>query len=136
GLLDLVEMVFLILPAAGLAYTAARVGRRSVTGAVSWSAGHPDRQAALGGVAAVAVAIAAFSWWPNGEYRPIQPGERGTLSGLLQQVEALPSGRPSLTATRQRQLGRAPSELQRLRASSRHRLAPVGSRPPGPNSKA
>jgi putative peptide zinc metalloprotease protein len=115
GVLDLVEMVFLILPAAGLAYTAARVGRRSVAGAVSWSAGHPERQAVVGGVAALAAAIAALSWWPNGEYRPIQPGERGTLSGLFQQISALPSGRPSLTAQRQQQLGGAPSESRRAR---------------------
>src|SRR5438270_1589737 len=136
GVLDLVEMIFLVLPAAGLAYTAGRVGRRTLAGAVSWSSGHPERHAVLSAIGAAAVAVAAFSWWPNGEYRPIQPSERGTLSGLLQQVEALPSGRPSLTATRQRQLRGAPSDLQRLRASSRHRVAPVGSRPPASKSKA
>jgi putative peptide zinc metalloprotease protein len=135
GVLDLVEMVFLILPAAGLAYTAARVGRRSVVGAVSWSAGHPERQAVLGGVAAAAVAIAAFSWWPNGDYRPIQPGERGTLSGFVQQIAALPTARPSLTAARRQQLGGAPTELQRRRKLSAHETTPLSPRPTGSKAK-
>lgn len=135
GVLDAVEMVFLVLPAAGLAYTAARVGRRSVAGAASWSAGHTERQAALGGVAALAVAIAAFSWWPNGEYRPIQPGERGTLSGLLQQLSALPTARASLTAERQQQLGGAPSELQRSRKLTHREIAPLRRGPTGSKTK-
>src|SRR5438477_8270782 len=125
-------MVFLILPAAGFAYTAGRVGRRTLAGAVNWSSGRPERQAVLGAIGAAAVAIAAFSWWPNGEYRPIQPAERGTFAGLLHQIEALPSGRPSLTAERQRQLGGAPSELQRSHRPTHRGTTPVGRRP-GPS---
>src|SRR5205085_4180008 len=102
GALDVIEMVFLILPAVGLAYTAARVARRSTAGAISWSAGHPERQAGLAVAGAAAIAIAAFSWWPNGDYKPLQPTERGTLAGLFKQIAALPSGRPSLTIGRQR----------------------------------
>jgi putative peptide zinc metalloprotease protein len=113
GSLDLIQTLFLILPGAGLAYTAVRVIRRTGTGAYHWSAGHSSRQVALGLTGAAAVALAAFSWWPNGEYRPLQPGERGTLTGLAQQLAALPSGRPSLTVQRQQQLGGAPSERQR-----------------------
>jgi putative peptide zinc metalloprotease protein len=117
GVVDVVEMIFLILPAAGLGLTLARVARRSSTGALQWSAGHPGRRALLTAGAAAAVALAAFSWWPNGEYRPIQPGERGTLEGAVSQVAALPTGRPSLTAQRQSQLGGAPTERQRRRAA-------------------
>lgn len=113
GVLDVIETLFLILPGAGLAYTAVRVGRRTAVGAGSWSSGQPGRQAMLAVTGSAAVALAALSWWPNGEYRPIQPGERGTLTGFIQQLRALPSGRPSLTAARQRQLGGAPTERQR-----------------------
>jgi putative peptide zinc metalloprotease protein len=115
GAFDLIQMLFLILPAAGLLYTGVRVGRRVGTGAFSWSAGHPTRQATLGLAGAAAVALAAFSWWPNGEYRPVQPGERGTLAGLFQQIAALPTLRPSLTVQRDRQLGGAPTMVQRDR---------------------
>jgi putative peptide zinc metalloprotease protein len=117
GIVDIVQMVFLILPAAGLALTLARVARRSSTGALRWSAGHPGRRALLTAGAGAAVALAAFSWWPNGEYRPIQPGERGTLEGAVSQVAALPTGRPSLTVQRQTQLGGAPTERQRRHAA-------------------
>ena len=48
GVLDVIQTLFLVLPGAGSAYTAARVGGRTATGAVSWSAGRPGRQAVLG----------------------------------------------------------------------------------------
>ncbi|MDQ6777970.1 MAG: hypothetical protein M3071_17570 [Actinomycetota bacterium] len=113
GVLDAIEMLFLILPGAGLVYTAGRIGRRTATGACTWSSGRPGRQTALALTGAAGVALAAFSWWPNGEYRPIQPGERGTLAGFVGQLKALPTARPSLTAERQQQLGGAPTEGQR-----------------------
>ncbi len=122
GVLDAVQMLFLVLPGAGLAYTAARVGGRSLTGAVRWSAGFPARQAALVLGGGAALALAAFSWWPNGEYRPVQPGERGTLTGIVGQVAALPTGRPSLTAERQRQLGGAPTVRQQPAPPPAHKL--------------
>ena len=63
-------------------------------------------------VTGAAVALAAFTWWPNGDYRPIQPGERGTVAGGLESVAHVPSGRPSQTPRRARQLGGAPSARQ------------------------
>ena len=126
GAFDLIQMLFLILPAAGLLYTGVRVGRRVGTGAFRWSAGHPTRQATLGLAGAAAVALAAFSWWPNGEYRPVQPGERGTLTGLVQQVAALPTLRPSLTVQRERQLGGAPTMVQRDKRSTPARSPSAG----------
>ncbi len=113
GILDTVEMLFLILPAVGLLYTLVRVGRRGGGAAIRWASGQPARQAILAAAGAAMVALAAFSWWPNGEYRPIQPGERGTVEGLFGQVRAIPSGRPSLTLERQRELGGAPTARQR-----------------------
>jgi putative peptide zinc metalloprotease protein len=118
GVLDVIQTLFLVLPGAGLAYTAARVGGRTATGALSWSSGRPARQAVLGLTGSAALALALFSWWPNGEYRPVQPGEKGTLTGVVQEVAALPSGRPSLTRQRQRQLGGAPTLAQKSTAQS------------------
>ena len=95
GVLDVVQTLFLALPGAGLAYTAARVGGRTAAGAASWSSGHPSRQALVGLTATAGVALAAFSWWPNGEYRPVQPGEHGTLTGIVAQVARDPD-RPAV----------------------------------------
>jgi putative peptide zinc metalloprotease protein len=134
GVLDVVQTLFLALPGAGLAYTAARVGGRTAAGAVSWSSGHPGRRALIGVTGAAAAALAAFSWWPNGEYRPVQPGERGTLTGIVRQVAAIPSGRPSLTPQRQRQLHGAPTQVQLHRtappAQDTQLVAPTGDRSP------
>ena len=113
GVLDVIQTLFLILPGAGLLYTAVRVGGRAVTSSAGWASGRPGRQVVLGLSGAAAVGLAAFSWWPNGEYRPVQPGERGTLTGVVQEVAALPTGRPSLTRERQQQLGGAPTQLQK-----------------------
>ena len=116
------QLLLIALPAAGLALTLSRVGTRAGLRAVSWSAGRPARRAAVILAFTATIALATFTWWPNGDYRPIQPGERGTIQGGLQSVASIPSGRPGLTPARERQLDGAPSvrELdgdQRLRRS-------------------
>jgi hypothetical protein len=111
----------LALPAVGMALTLTRVGRRAGSGAWSWSESRPERRALVVTAATGAVALAAFTWWPNGDYRPIQPGERGTVQGGLQDVSAIPTGRPSLTPARQQELGGAPTARE-LRGDRRLRL--------------
>src|SRR5207244_8888345 len=59
-----------------------------------------------------AVAFAGYTWWPNGDYRPIQRGERGTIEGAVTELAAVPSGRPALTKQRAQQLGGAPFRNQ------------------------
>ena len=73
----------LVLPAAGIALTFARVGTR--VGRRAGAGPRAGRRAAPRSSSpfAAAIALAAFTWWPNGDYRPIQPGERGTIQGGL-----------------------------------------------------
>ena len=103
------QLLLLALPAAGLALTFTRVGTRAGLGALRWSEGRPGRRAAVILAFTATIALATFTWWPNGDYRPIQPGERGTIQGGLQSVASIPSGRPSLPPARERQLRGAPS---------------------------
>ena len=56
----------------------------------------PAASSPSSGVAA-AVAAIAFIWWPNGDYEPIRPGEKGTVTEAIKSVAEIPSGRPSLT---------------------------------------
>jgi predicted unusual protein kinase regulating ubiquinone biosynthesis (AarF/ABC1/UbiB family) len=58
-------------------------------------------------LAVAAIAGAAWLWWPNGEYRPIQPGERGTVTDGLEVAREIPTGRPGLTAERRAELDAA-----------------------------
>ncbi len=104
------QMLFLALPLAGMVLTTSRVGRRGVGGAWRGTEERPVARGALVAGTLASVALAAFIWWPNGDYRPIQPTEKGTLVSAVSNLAAVPSGRPSLTAARQEQLGGAPTE--------------------------
>jgi hypothetical protein len=115
GLGGILQMAALGLPAVGMVVTTARLGGRVGAGAWAWSAGEPIRRALLVGATTGGAALAATTWWPNGEYRPIQPQERGTLAGAVQSIEAIPTGRPALTATRRTQLHGAGFRRDRLR---------------------
>jgi putative peptide zinc metalloprotease protein len=115
GAAGVVQLATLVLPCAGMVLTSGRIGGRVCGSAWRWSEGEPLRRGVLGIGTAATVGLAAFIWWPNGDYRPIQPTERGTLRGAVSSITAVPTGRPSLTVQRQRELGGAPSERERLR---------------------
>ena len=103
------QVVALCLPIAGMIATSGRLGRRAVGGAWRWSEGDPVRRGGLSILLAGGLALAAFTWWPNGEYRPIQPGEKGTVTSGVRAISAVPTGRPALTPAAQEKLGGAPT---------------------------
>jgi putative peptide zinc metalloprotease protein len=108
GALSSVQMATLGLPALGMALSTTRAGGRAFKGGWRWSEGAPMRRLGVISGTAALLAVLGFIWYPNGEYKPIQPGERGTVQGALAQFNAVPSGRPALTPERQKQLGGAP----------------------------
>ena len=112
----IVQLALLVLPCMGMLLTSGRVGGRVCRSAWCWSEGEPLRRGVLGVGSIGAMGLAAFVWWPNGDYRPIQPTERGTIQAAVHDLRALPTGRPALTVQRQRQLGGAPFERPRRRA--------------------
>jgi putative peptide zinc metalloprotease protein len=108
GAFGIVQILILLLPALGIVATVWLLSKRT-TGAV-WSRTE-DRPEARGAFVLASAALAAFLayiWWPNGEYRPIQPGEKGTIQGAVRQLADVRSGRPALTEKRARDLGGAP----------------------------
>ena len=102
------SILALCLPVLSTVYMLGRMGRRGSKALWERTDGRPIGRAAVafGGVALVA--LAAFVWWPNGEYRPLQPGERGRFQDTVAAVEDIPTGRPSLTEERQAELEGAP----------------------------
>ena len=68
----------------------------------------------------------AFTWWPNGEYRPIQPGERGTVTDAIEAVESVGTGRPGLTPETEEELDGAPSQAWDLSDGPDRGGAPAG----------
>ena len=108
-----------------------RVGRSVGAAAWRWSEGRPLRRGALCVGTLTALGLAAFTWWPNGEYRPIQPGERGTLQGAVANLRHVGTGRPALTVEHERELDGAPTERRRRPVErSGHRAAPATERRP------
>jgi putative peptide zinc metalloprotease protein len=109
GSVDVLQIAILLLPAAGIAASFARAGTRLGHGAWTWTGGRPLLRSSLVLTASAAAALVAFVWWPNGDYKPIQPGERGTLGGAVSELANVGSGRPALTRQREQQLGGAPT---------------------------
>ena len=98
----------LCLPVAGTLYQVARVGGRSGRWLWRGTEGRPLARAAAGVALAAVVAGLAVLWWPNGEYRPLQPGERGRVQDTVAVVRHVRTGRPALTPERAGELRGAP----------------------------
>jgi putative peptide zinc metalloprotease protein len=109
GVLSSVQMATLALPALGMALSTSRAGTKAFQGGWRWSEGAPMRRFGLISGTAAVIALLGFVWYPNGEYKPIQQGERGTVQGAVAQFGQMPTGRPSLTPDREQQLGGAPT---------------------------
>ncbi|MDX6474788.1 MAG: putative peptide zinc metalloprotease protein [Gaiellaceae bacterium] len=129
-----IQMVVLTLPILGLAVTFWKLGKTIVVGAWNRSAGHPLRRGALTLATAGAAAGAVYIWLPNGDYKPIQPGERGTLQGGVAELASAPSGRPSLTPKRAQQLHGAPTKASQAPGAPTKPAQVPSSQPTGTTS--
>jgi putative peptide zinc metalloprotease protein len=108
-LAGVVQSTALILPLAGITYTSARIVQQIVQGAWGWSAGAPVRRVLVVASSTAIAALAAYVLYPNGEYKPIQPNETGTVQGAVAQLSSVRTGRPALTEQREEELGGAPT---------------------------
>ena len=98
----------IVLPLGGMGMTLGRVLKRVVSGTLRATRAKPAGRVLA--VLAFAAVAAGIGWilLPNGEYRPLQAGERGTISDSLEAVRELRTGRPGLTEVRARELDGAP----------------------------
>ncbi len=110
GIVGSMQATFLMLPLAGMAVTFGRIGKRIGTGAWGWSADSPLRRGTVLATGSAIAALMVWVWLPNGDYRPIQPAERGTLQGGVEQFSEVSTGRPALTEEREAELGGAPTK--------------------------
>src|SRR5436190_8639208 len=98
GAFGCAQMLILLLPALGLVVTFWRVLTRSARGVWTKTDGKPAARLASVVALAALSALIGYIWWPNGDYRPIQRGEKGTVEGAVAQLSNIASGRPGLTA--------------------------------------
>ncbi len=111
--LSALQILALLLPCLAIVLTAWRLGRRGVGGLFGWASGSAPRTVfAMTGVLAL-TGFAAWTWWPNGDYEPLRPGERGTLGEVASSVREIPSGRPAWTPEREQVHGDKPTLRER-----------------------
>jgi putative peptide zinc metalloprotease protein len=105
----IVQLLALGLPMVGLVYSIVRITKTAVAGGWHWSEGSVVRRALVVVATAGAATLALGTWWPNGEYRPIQKGERFVVQDSFRSISAISTGRPGLTADRAEELDGAPT---------------------------
>ncbi len=93
-----IQMIFLVLPLAGLTYTFGLLGKKLGVAAWTRTEGKPVLRTGLASAALVSAGLLTFAWLPGEDNQPIQPGERGTVQDSLRAIEeSIPAPiRPSL----------------------------------------
>jgi putative peptide zinc metalloprotease protein len=92
------------LPVASITYMLLRLVKRVVAGTWRFTAERPAGRAALVPAYALMALGLAWLWWPNGEYEPLQKGERWTVQETFSKTREVSTGRPGLTEQRKQQL--------------------------------
>jgi putative peptide zinc metalloprotease protein len=118
-LATLLRLLALIVPVAASALVTQKILRKALAKARAWSAGHPGRRAGLKLLGASLVALAAWAWWPSGQYKPLQP-HGGTIPGLIQ--TAMPP--PAHLASVRRPAALVPGGHRMLRSGAQLAMGP------------
>jgi putative peptide zinc metalloprotease protein len=135
GFAGILQTSALVLPVAGMVFSFGRGGGRLLSSAWSWSEGAPLRRAGVVVVSGLLALTAGYVLLPNGDYRPVQRAERGTIQGGLSQFQHVFSGRPGLTEERRDELQGAPvqrdapgegDESEPVRPEDRNRSTTTG----------
>jgi putative peptide zinc metalloprotease protein len=108
GLVGGIQSLILILPVGGMGVTAMNVVKRSAKGISNLYQRRPAAGMAVGLACVAALVFASYTLWPNGDYRPIQNGEKWTAGEAVAKAKDIPSGRPGLTEELEEELGGAP----------------------------
>ncbi len=90
-------LLLLVLPVGAMTLSMTRATRAAGRGLNSWSRGSAPRRVVAVAVAAGVVGAIGYTWWPNGDYQPIRPGERGTVGEAVEGLAQAPGGRPLWT---------------------------------------
>ena len=92
----LLSMGALVLPVAAIGYLLIRLVRRTTKKVWSGTAGRPAARSASVLLGALLLGLLAWSWWPDGQYRPVRSDERGTLPALTADVGTAGTPRASV----------------------------------------
>jgi putative peptide zinc metalloprotease protein len=88
-------IIAILIPVAGVLYMLTRIARQSVVGAWQMTAGKPVMRLLVSLLGGVVLTGIAYAWWPgDGNYRPIQPWERGTVGDFVYALGVKPMSEP------------------------------------------
>lgn len=79
----LLALIAVVIPVFGASYMVSRMVKQIVTSTLRRTKGKPVKRTGAAVLATAIVAALAWVWWPHGNYRVIQPGERGVLQQAL-----------------------------------------------------
>ena len=86
------QVLGVVLPVLACALILGRVGLRSFRGLAAWGQGSAGKRVVAAVVGAALVTALSWAWWPHpGNYRPIQAGEKGIFTTILQEPETTPA---------------------------------------------
>jgi putative peptide zinc metalloprotease protein len=119
GSAKLLALAAVIVPVVGVCYMLLRLGSRITRSILRRTEGQPVKRALASACALLLAAALLFLWWPRGNYRPIQPGERGTIGDAVSATFTEPLG-----------AGPARTGLQAGSTLSRRTVWPSGQRLP------
>src|SRR4051794_15724212 len=130
-MLGAVQIGTLLLPLGAIAVSIGRTGRMGARAVAAWSRDSVLRRAVAIVGAAALVAGLGYVWWPNGDYEPIRPGERGTIGDVLRGLQGIPRERASFAMQRSALVGTVPTVGEPgatpLRHAAGHASAPASS---------
>ncbi|GAC1599279.1 MAG: hypothetical protein NVS3B21_25660 [Acidimicrobiales bacterium] len=96
GITDFLQILFLIIPLAGIVLMLITTGRKMAVGLWHKTEGRPVMRTAGSLAAGFGLVLLALAWIPRHNYRAIQPNERGTLGETAAAVRYLPEGNAPL----------------------------------------
>ena len=130
--LGAIRIVTLALPVLAISLSVTRVSQALGRGLYRWSDGSIPRRAVATLVMGALIGSVAYTWWPNGDYEPIRPGEGGTIGEVLAALPELPGGRPGFTPAREQIFEPVPTvrQIEAARREGRPLAVPGG--PDGP----
>jgi len=92
-----VRLLALVMPVAAMTLSISRMVRMTGRGLIRWSSDSVPRRIVAATGAAALIGSVGYILWPNGDYQPIRPGEKGTIGEAIQAVGDAPGGRPFYT---------------------------------------